>query len=440
MVEGLNVKRCEDKPAHLTGDCRDYTASDIEWVAAQFKIPRTIIVAPFPGRGNINIHTYHVLAGGLEYLLQKVNSDVFTMPFRVMNSMITAIDSQKRCLEAGYANSDWESITLIPTRDDQPYLDLTDDHGWSVWRLMVRIPRSVGYKSLSEAMDRSDQLRLAEEVGKGLAIYSDLTADIDPSGIQGSLPGYRDTGLYFRQFHAVMDGCRTLEDAQSLLPQDPIVRAATERHFLLGLDEGQFLQRKTDPELAPFIELVRAQEPFAMSLWLALGQGRIRNTLIHGDTKIENFLFCSSTGRVKSLVDLDTIMPFTWLADWGDMVRSLVNVAGEKERDLRKVDVDREVYASVAKGFLETATAVTEGEISMMVPAVQAITLELGLRFLTDYLRGDTYFQLGPEDSRDLNKTRAMVQLSLYRRLVEFGPKAEELIYELRQTIRTVAT
>ena len=127
-------------------------------------------------------------------------------------------------------------------------------------------------------------------------------------------------------------------------------------------------------------------------------------------------------------------MPFTWLADWGDMVRSLVNVAGEKERDLSQVQVDREVYVAVAKGFLETAKATTDAETSMMVAAVQAITLELGLRFLTDYLRGDTYFQVGPDDRSDLNKVRAMVQLSLYRRLVEFGPEADKLISELKTT------
>ena len=171
-----------------------------------------------------------------------------------------------------------------------------------------------------------------------------------------------------------------------------------------------------------------------MGLWTALEAGRIRHTLIHGDTKIENFLFCSETGRVKSLVDLDTIMPFTWLADWGDLQRSMVNVAGEKERDLSKVKVDREVYESVAKGFLEAAREITDSEVALMVSAVQAITLELGLRFLTDFLKGDTYFQLGPEDPPDLNKTRAMVQLTLYQRLAEFGPEAEERIAKYRKT------
>jgi hypothetical protein len=322
---------------------------------------------------------------------------------------------------------------LIPTRHGQPFLDLTDDHGWSVWRMMVRIPTSISYKSLSEARTRDEQLQIAEQVGKGLAIYSDLTVSIDPDTIQGSLPGYRDTGLYYRQFHSVMAGNRSLEEAASLLPQDPIVRASTEQHFLVGCSREESLRRRNDPELAPFIALVKEQEPFAMGLWLALAQGRIRHTLIHGDTKIENFLFCSHSGRVKSLVDLDTIMGFTWLADWGDMLRSLINVAGEKERDLSKVTVDREVFASVAKGFLESAREVTDSEVAMMVPSIQVIALELGLRFLTDYLRGDTYFQVGTGDPKDLNKVRAMVQLTLYRRLVEFGPEAEECVSAARR-------
>jgi hypothetical protein len=111
----------------------------------------------------------------------------------------------------------------------------------------------------------------------------------------------------------------------------------------------------------------------------------------------------------------------------------MVNVAGEKERDLSKVVVDRDVYESVAKGFLTAATEVTDNEVALMVSAVQAITLELGLRFLTDYLRGDTYFQLAEGDPADLNKVRAMVQLTLYQRLAEFGPEAEARIQKYRR-------
>lgn len=415
------------KPLHLNGATNSYTTEDIAWLAGQFEIGFPITVGPFPGRGNINLHTYEVKAGDQLYLLQKVNSDVFTMPHRVMNSMLASIEAQAAAV-AG-TDTSWVPIELIPTRFGQPYLDLSDEFGLAVWRLMVKIPDSITYKSLSEVEGRDAQLKLAEEIGRGIAIYSDLTAAIDPSTIDGSLPGYRDTATYYGQFHSVMARNRALSEVRNL-PADPIVCVSTEQHFLLALDDDEFEARCGDPDLVPFIQLVCDREPFAMGLWTALQEGRIRHTLIHGDTKIENFLFCAESGRVKSLVDLDTIMPFTWLADWGDLQRSMVNVAGEKERDLTKVVVDEDVYAAVLRGFLGEAKGVTQGEIAMLVAAVQAITLELGLRFLTDYLRGDTYFQLGEDDSRDLNKVRAMVQLTLYQRLAEFGPAAEALVAE----------
>jgi len=417
--------------APFNGASKDYTTADIEWVVDQFEIGHPIHVGVFPQRGNINLHTYEVTAGGREYLLQKLNTDVFTMPYRVMTGMAASIAAQRAALPASGIEN-WEPIELVSTRDGKDFLDLTDDHGWSVWRLMIRIPESRSYKSLSEVPARENQLWLASEVGRGLAIYSDLTASISPQRVEGSLLGYRDTGLYYRQFHSVVSGNRTLGEAAALLPDDPMLRTATSAQFLVALQESAFEARLRDPELAPFLAIVTEQEPFAMGLWKALSQGRIRHTLIHGDTKIENFLFCTRGNGVKSLVDLDTIMPFTWLADWGDMIRSLVNVAGEMERDLEKVQVDTAVYEAVARGFLTAAREVTDQEVSLMVSAVQAITLELGLRFLTDYLRGDTYFQLAPGDPADLNKVRAMVQLTLYRRLVEFGPDADRVIAGLR--------
>jgi len=420
------------KPQHLNGGTNHYSLGDLQWIAQQFEIKGAADVSPFPGRGNINLHTYSVIASGEEFLLQKVNSGVFTMPHRVMGGMLASIEAQVRALESGRGDLGWESIRLIPTRSGEPYLDMTDEDGWSVWRMMIRIPASISYKSLSEIEDREEQLRLAEEVGRGLAIYSDLTSDIDPSSVDGSLPGYRDTKIYYDQFHSVMAGNRSLDQVGDSLPTDPILRSSTEQHFLVALSDEEYAQRKSDPELLPFIELVRAREPFTMGLWTALDNGTIRNTLIHGDTKIENFLFCSRTGKVKSLVDLDTIMPFTWLADYGDMLRSLVNVAGEKERDLSQVVIDTEVYEAVSKGFLQSAKQVTDAEVAMMVFSVQAITLELGLRFLTDYLKGDTYFQLAEDDPEDLNKVRAMVQLTLYKRLSEFESEAEERLAKYR--------
>jgi len=198
------------------------------------------------------------------------------------------------------------------------------------------------------------------------------------------------------------------------------------------LSEPEYRRRVDDPEFRPWIDLVRSEEAFGVTLLDGMSSGRIRRLAIHGDTKLDNFLFSTRTGRVKALVDLDTIMPHSWLADWGDMARSLVNVAGEKERDLSRVGVDMDVFRAVARGFLSTAREVTPAEVDLMADAPQIIALELGLRFLTDYLRGDSYFTLGPADPPDLNRVRAMAQLALFRRLRERADEARRFIDDLR--------
>jgi hypothetical protein len=250
--------------------------------------------------------------------------------------------------------------------------------------------------------------------------------------LENPLPGYRDTCLYYDQLRSILAGHRTPGQAGGLLPADPTVRHSTEEHFLVHLEGPEYRRRVDDPEFRSWIDLVRSEETFGVTLLEGMSSGRIRRLAIHGDTKLDNFLFSTRTGRVKALVDLDTIMPHSWLADWGDMVRSLVNVAGEKERDLSRVRVDMDAYRAVARGFLSTAQEVTPAEVDLMADAPQIIALELGLRFLTDYLRGDSYFRLGPADPPDLNRVRAMVQLALFRCLRERADEVRRFIEDLR--------
>ena len=132
------------------------------------------------------------------------------------------------------------------------------------------------------------------------------------------------------------------------------------------IDEDERRARREDPELQPFIDFALSHEPMALKLQEMRERGEIRLVAIHGDTKIENFLFCRNTGDVRSLVDLDTVMPHSWLADWGDMLRSLTNIAGEKERDLSRVRVNREVYDAVTEGFMGATKSATPEEIEKL--------------------------------------------------------------------------
>lgn len=384
------------------------TAEIAHAVARQFAVPSNFRLIPFEGRGNINLDTYLVECTEGNYLLQRINTDVFGMPDRVMAAMIACLEAQAKAVAEGQGEG-WVVPELVPLADGG-YANQRPDG--SVWRMMRFIPDSTSYKSLGDVRP-DDQLTAAREMGRGLATYLDLTASIDASVLKSALPGYRDTRLYFRQLHSSLQGFRLVDEVLDRLPEDFELRQCTERHFLCVLDEDERLSRRNDPELQPFIDFALGHEPLALALQEKREGGEIRQVAIHGDTKIENFLFSREGCRVKSLVDLDTIMPHSWLADWGDMLRSLTNVAGEKERDLSRVRVNREVYDAVTDGFLGASRSATPLEISLMPQAVKVIALELGVRFLADYLRGDTYFQIGAGDARDLNKVRAMVQLRL---------------------------
>lgn len=408
---------------------------DARSIANHFHIEQPFELEFFEGRGNINLDTLLVSAGPEKraYLLQRVNPDVFALADRVMTGMIASIEAQKQSLHQGIAaETGWQVPELIPTKDGRLY---HEDGG--IWRMMLYIEGTVSYKSLSE-LPKHRQTEAAYEVGRGLAIYNDLTAGIDAETLPTALPGYRNTRIYFDQLDAALEGCRSLEETAHRLPEDDEVRAAVEKHFVCTAEEQERLARVNDPELQPFIQTALKYRDLALSMTSAREEGKIRHTAIHGDTKIENFLFDAQSGQVMALVDLDTVMPLTWLADWGDMVRSLVNVAGEKERDLAKVQVDKDVYAAVTEGFLSTASTATEEEIALMPRAVQVITLELGMRFLSDYLRGDTYFQLGANDPRDLNKVRAMVQIQLFERLLEHEPEANAILEAYADQVPTI--
>lgn len=416
-------------------------------IASRFALPTPVETYDFPDKGNINQHTFLIRAGrdravplpegpqeaGGEFLIQKINQQVFTRPRHVMEAMIASIRAQRAAIERGglQPGDEWEPITLVPTRGGQPYLGDVNRREESCWRLMVKIPEARTFKSLGEIADPTERTRVAEEAGRGLALYGDFTADMDVSGLENPLPGYRETRIYYAQLRSVLAGRRDLREIADLLPTDPIVRQSTESHFLVHLPEAEYRRRTGDPDLRPFMDLAVGEERFGTKLLDGMESGTIRRLAIHGDTKLDNFLFSTRTGRVKALVDLDTIMPHTWLADWGDMVRSLVNVAGEKETDLSKVQVDMGIYEAVARGFLGTARKVTPAEVSLMADAVEIIALELGVRFLSDHLRGDTYFRLGPADPTDLNKRRAMVQLTLVHRLREKRARAERCILGL---------
>jgi hypothetical protein len=395
----------------------------IHAIASRFALPRPLEVFEFSGKGNINQHSYRVVSGPPEnrshHLLQLLNPGVFRHPAGVIEAMGLCLEAQRRAL-ARLGDPDlgeWEVLNLVPTADGRPFLEIPGEDGPRCWRMMGYIRDALCYRSLGEIPDRESRLRVAEEAGRGLALFGRLTADLDPDLLRAPLPGYRNTALYYAQLHSVLTGNRTAADAAPFLPEDADLAADTQNDFIVHIPPGEFERRRADAGIRRLSALAVEHQEFALTLGRGLAAGRLKRTAVHGDTKLENFLFSTATGRVRALVDLDTIMPHTWLSDWGDMVRSLVNVAGERETDPEKIRIDTGVYRAAARGFILQAGPRAAGETALMAAAPAIMALELGVRFLADYVRGDRYFRLRPTDPPDLNRSRALVQFRVFEEL-----------------------
>jgi hypothetical protein len=166
----------------------EYPLAQASRLAARFGLAHPVEVHDFPERGNINQHTYLVFAGGTpprEYLLQRINERVFTRPRSVMRAMIASIEAQRAAVAAGRLapGEEWDTITLLDTREGRSYLEVENHRGYGCWRLMVKIPESRTYKSLGEIADPAERLRVAGEAGRGLALYGDLTCAMRTEGL-----------------------------------------------------------------------------------------------------------------------------------------------------------------------------------------------------------------------------------------------------------------
>ena len=139
--------------------------------------------------------------------------------------------------------------------------------------------------------------------------------------------------------------------------------------------------------------------------------GLRRCILTHNDTKLNNILFDFDTRMPLCVIDLDTIMPGSFLYDYGDAIRSGTNTAMEDERDLSKVWCDMELFRAYTEGFVEGSNgSLTELEIQMLPMGAKLMTLECGIRFLADFLNGDTYFRTHYED-QNLCRTRTQFKM-----------------------------
>ena len=206
---------------------------------------------------------------------------------------------------------------------------------------------------------------------------------------------------------------------QRLLRNYPIKRLTetikdfhiTDKRYKQLMDDIKIDSEGRAIEVAPEIVFILMREEICSLITEELGSVSIPLRVTHNDTKVNNVMMNKDTNDYLAVIDLDTVMPGSMLFDYGDGVRSTAANAKEDETDLSKVYLNLELFKSYTKGFLsEMANYITYEELSLMAESIRIITLELAIRFLNDYINGDTYFKINYE-KHNLDRARNQIAL-----------------------------
>lgn len=301
------------------------------------------------------------------YILQRINTDVFTRPVALMDNIVkvTAYLREKIRMQGG--DPARETMTLIPCYDGKYY---TVDGEGGYWRVYLYVPNTVSY-------DAASTPELFENAGYAFGRFQHSLESYPVSELVETIPHFHDTVSRYKD-------------------------------FLRAVEEDRAGRRAVVEKEIRFI-MERAEHCSYIISRMESGEFPVRVT--HNDTKLNNVLIDETTGEALCVIDLDTVMPGSALYDFGDGIRFGASAAAEDEKDLNKVYMRLDMYESYVKGFLRGCNhALTESELKSLPMGAYIMTLETGMRFLGDYLNGDIYFSIHREGH---NLDRARTQLKL---------------------------
>lgn len=316
------------------------------------------------GSGNIN-DTY-LVETEQPFVLQRINTEVFPQPHRVMDNLCQFVNHASQRLGKAPLARRWEVPTVLRTVDNQHHW--IDDQG-SVWRGLSFVQGTTTFNTIQNQQH-------ATEIGYGLGYFHSLLSDLPCTSLADTLPGFHITPNYLEQYDAILPTAEIL---------------SFEEHHCCKL-------------IASHCQQLSVLED-------AKANGNLPLRSIHGDPKINNILIDSVTGQATSLIDLDTVKPGLVHYDIGDCLRSSCNPLGEETQQWQSVIFDVELCAAVLKGYLASASTFLNGkEYDYIYDAIWLITFELGLRFFSDHLAGNVYFKTQRPNH---NLERALVQFQL---------------------------
>ena len=345
----------------------------------QFDIPgETVSVTPY-GNGHINDTLLVIQREGeteKRYILQRVNANVFEKPEQVIANIakVTAF------LKAG-AGSEREVLSLIPTKEGG--LFRKDENG-AVWRMYRFIEDSL---CLNQVENEQDFYECAYAFGKFQRDLSRFPADT----LFETIPNFHNTPVRYEAFLSAVkaDRCGRAKDA------------------------------------AAEIAFIEARRDFYSTLIDAEHKGDLPLRVTHNDTKSNNVMLDAATRKALCVIDLDTIMPGYAVTDFGDAIRFGASTAAEDEPDLDKVHFSIDLFAAYMKGYMAgCAGGLKPTEIMLLPEGAKMMTIECGMRFLTDYLNGDTYFKTAYPAH---NLVRARTQLKLVKEMEEQWDQMKEI-------------
>lgn len=334
------------------------------------------------GNGHIN-DTY--CSDPTKYIIQRINVNVFKNPDELMENIenVTAFLSEK--IKAAGGNPKRETLNVIKTINGDNFYKLDDENCFRVYRFIDKTKTIEDDKTLDDLY----------EAGKGFGRFQQMLADFPVEKLHETIKDFHNTP-------------KRVEALKLAIAEDIAGRAAS---------------------VQADIDFALEKSAFADTVVRGMESGDIPMRVTHNDTKINNILFDEATGKALAVIDLDTVMPGSMLYDFGDALRMGASTAAEDEPDTSKIHFDKECFKRFAEGYLsEMKDVLTPMEIELLPFSAKLLTYECGIRFLTDYLNGDTYFKIHRENH---NLDRARSQFKLVAEIETMENELKQIVADL---------
>lgn len=318
--------------------------------------------------GNGHINDTYLCDSVPKFILQRINTNVFKEPEKVMENIVAVTRHIGRKIEEAGGDKTRETMTVISAKDGKSFYKADEKN---YYRMYVFVENSVSY----DFVENPVQLY---HCGKAFGRFQAMLADFPAERLNETIADFHNTPIRVEQ----------LNEAIKSNKANRLSMAEKEVEFALNYSK------------------------YANKITEKLASGRIPIRVTHNDTKLNNVLFDKDTNEGVCVIDLDTVMPGSLLYDFGDALRFGASSGSEDETELEKIWFDMEKYEQFAKGFLsETAKCLTADEASLLPLSALIMTYECGIRFLADYLNGDTYFKVHRED-HNLDRCRTQFKLT----------------------------